>query len=346
MTRLRPWLKDSRRLIKQVGRRIRLLERPEQVQIDLTDRCNYRCPTCTKWRHRSAEGELSTAEWKGFIDSVARMSLTHRIVFTGGEPLLRDDLVELVAHCTGLGCSTVVVSNGSLLNAGKLEELDTAGLSYLMVSLNSLVAALHDESRGTEGSCDHLMGVVRAYGNPPLRLKLGIATILMAGNLDQATHLLEFVERNRLHGILFQACMDDLTHHPFRGGYSEPRGHARVADNPFLPADTDTSDRAIDRLLARQRRGAPILNPPSQLKAMKAYYRDPGHFTRIECLAGVTSLLVDPYGDVRICFGLDPIGNVRNHANPRKIWTSAAASTARKKASTCGRPCRIMNHIY
>jgi MoaA/NifB/PqqE/SkfB family radical SAM enzyme len=346
MIRLRLWRKDARRLIKQVGRRMPGLERPEQVQIDLTDRCNYRCPTCTKWHHRSAEGELSTAEWKGFIGNVAGMSLTHRIVFAGGEPLLRDDLSDLVAHCTGLGCSTVVLSNGSLLDTEKLRELDTAGLSYLMVSLNSLVPSLHDESRGTEGSWEHLMGVIRAYRNPPLRLKLGIATILMAGNLDQITDLVEFVERNRLHGILFQACMDDLTHHPFRGGYGEPRGDARVADNPFLPADTNTSDQAIDRLLAKQRGGAPILNPPSQLKAMKAYYRGPEDFTQLECLAGVTSFLVDPYGDVRICFGLDPIANVRGHADPLKIWTSAAASAARKKASACGRPCRIMNHIY
>lgn len=346
MTRLRLWRKDARRLIKQVGRHIPKFERPEQVQIDLTERCNYRCPTCMKWHHRSAEGELSTEEWKGFFNNVARISLTHRIVFAGGEPLLRDDVAELVAHCTGLGCSTVVVSNGSLVNADKLKELDTAGLSYLMVSLNSLVASLHDESRGTEGSFDHLMGVIRAYGNPPLRLKLGIATVLMAGNLDQATHLVEFAERNRLHGILFQACMDDLVHQPFRGGHGEPRGDARFTDNPFLPADTDASDRTIDRLLGKQRKGAPILNPPSQLKAMKAYYRDPEHFTQIECLAGVTSYLVDPYGDVRVCFGLDPIANIRNHADPCRIWTSAAASAARKKASVCGRPCRIMNHIY
>jgi MoaA/NifB/PqqE/SkfB family radical SAM enzyme len=346
MTRLRLWRKDARRLIKQVGRRIPGLNRPEQVQIDLTDRCNYRCPTCTKWHHRSAEGELSTAEWKGFFNNVARISLTHRIVFAGGEPLLRDDLTDLLAHCTGLGCSTAVVSNGSLLDSEKLRELDSAGLSYLMVSLNSLVASLHDESRGTEGSWEHLMGVIRAYRNSPLRLKLGIATILMAGNLDQAADLVEFVERNRLHGILFQACMDNLTHHPSRGGYGESRADGRVADNPFLAADTDTSDQAIDRLLARQRGGAPILNPPSQLKAMKAYYHGPESFTQLECLAGVTSFLVDPYGNVRICFGLDPIANVHNHADPRKIWTSAAASAARKKASACRRPCRIMNHIY
>jgi MoaA/NifB/PqqE/SkfB family radical SAM enzyme len=346
MTLVGLWRKDARRLIKQAGRHIPGFDRPQQVQVELTDRCNYRCPTCTKWHQRSAEGELSTTDWKSFFNNVARMSLTRRVVFAGGEPLLRDDLAELVTHCAGLGCTTVVISNGSLLYAGKLRELDTAGLSYLMVSLNSLVASVHDESRGTEGSCDHLMSVIQAHRNPPLRLKLGIATILMAGNLDHAIDLVEFVERNGLHGILFQACVDELTHHPFRAESREPRADLHPVDNPFLPADPGAVDALVDRLLARQRGGAPILNPPSQLKAMKAYYRDPVRFTEIECLAGVTSFLVDPYGDVRICFGLDPIANVRNHANPRKIWTSAAASEARKKAAQCGRPCRIMNHIY
>jgi len=346
MTRLRLWLRDARRLVKEVCRHLPGLKRPEQVQIDITDRCNYRCPTCTKWHQRSAEGELSTAEWKGFFDNAARMSLTRRIVFAGGEPLLRDDLAELVAHCHGLGYSTVVISNGSLLDAARLHSLDGAGLSYLMVSLNSLEPAIHDGTRGVEGSCDHILEVIRTYCSGPRRVKLGIATVLMAANLGGIMDLLDFVKQHRLHGFLIQACMDDLAHHPFRGEPSGVRGAEWFAANQLLPSGADAVDRVIDRLLARQRSDAPVLNPPSQLQAMKTYFHAPRDYTEIDCLAGVTSFLVDPYGDVRICFGLDAFANVLDCGDPRAIWTCTAANEARKRAAACQRPCRIMNHIY
>jgi sulfatase maturation enzyme AslB (radical SAM superfamily) len=146
--------KDIRRLAKVTLSYAPFSIRPEQIQIDITDRCNYRCPTCTKWLQKSAEHELTTEQWKNFLTRSARLPFSGRVVFAAGEPLLRPDLIELIQHATDLHLGTVVITNGSLLNESRLRALQDAGLNYLMVSLNGLDASVHDSSRETVGGFD------------------------------------------------------------------------------------------------------------------------------------------------------------------------------------------------
>lgn len=101
----------------------------------------------------------------------------------------------------------------------------------------------------------------------------------------------------------------------------------------------------LDGLLLRQRQGAQILNAPSQLKAMQTYYQNPMQYHSIPCTAGITSFLVDAYGNVRLCFTFEPIGNIRAR-DPHSIWKSTTAMELRRRISQCRSACRIMNHIY
>jgi MoaA/NifB/PqqE/SkfB family radical SAM enzyme len=112
-----------------------------------------------------------------------------------------------------------------------------------------------------------------------------------------------------------------------------------------IHAEPTRMDEVIDELLVRQRRGMRILNAPSQLKAMKAYFSTPAHYRGITCAAGLTSFLVDAYGDVRLCFSLPPVGNVQSGL-PSDIWKSPQAAEVRRSIARCNLPCRIMNHIY
>jgi MoaA/NifB/PqqE/SkfB family radical SAM enzyme len=343
MTLLRRWRGDARRRFKEVLRRG--IRRPEQVLVELTDRCNYRCPSCSKWRRSPADDELTTAEWAAFLGRAARMTLASRVVFAGGEPLLREDLAALVACCAEQGCETVVITNGSLLDEKALHRLEDAGLTHLMVSLNSLDESAHDRSRGVEGSFAAIMELLRIHTSAPRTTVLGLATILMADNAGHVEDLVDLVDAQGLHGILLQACVGDALHRPSGDGRpEEPEAWSRVG--PRMEVDPPALDALIDRLLTRQRKGSAILNPPSQLRAMKAYYRDPGRYAGIPCLAGVTSLMVAPRGDVRICFSLPPVANVRDAIDPRALWTSRSVRGARDAARRCPRPCRIMNHVY
>lgn len=338
-------LKNLQRRAKTTSRLLPCTFKPVQILIDITDRCNYRCPTCTKWLQTSDSGELSAQQWKTFLEQSVSLTFTRRIVFAGGEPFLRPDLIELVSFAAQRNFSTVVISNGSLISMRELDDLQKAGLDYLMISLNSLNAEVHDESRGVPGSCDHIVRLLRSHSMSENNLSVGIAAIIMQSNLEQIPQLVDFVTKHKLHGILFQAYVDNAVHHPFKNGFEAFRTAEWYKTDKNTIRDFDQLDRIIDQLLDSQERGAPILNPSSQLCDMKSFYRNPATYSDIPCTAGITSFLVDAYGDVRFCYGSATLGNILDQ-KPAALWKTPAAQQLRKQIRNCVRSCRIMNHIY
>jgi MoaA/NifB/PqqE/SkfB family radical SAM enzyme len=338
---IRLTMKQFRRPAKVALLRAPFVVPPEQIQIDITDRCNYRCPTCSKWLQKSAENELTCRQWQEFLTRSAPLPFSGRVVFSGGEPLLRPDVVDLVGHAARLGLKPVLVTNGSLLTEEKISSLQDAGLDYLMVSMNALEAKVHDSTRNAEGSFDRITEAIEKYLSIKGAMSMGITSILMEENRDQIVPLVEFATRSGLHGILFQALMDSRVHAPFRAS----TGDDSLPGTDGIHPEPNRMDEVIDELLLRQRRGFRILNAPSQLKAMKAFFRTPQNYHGVACAAGLTSFLVDAYGDVRLCFSLPPIGNIRS-GHPADIWKSPQAAEVRRCISRCSLPCRIMNHIY
>ncbi len=346
VSRARLILKDLRHLKKVALTYMPFTLNPEQLQVIITDRCNYRCPTCSKWHEQKAEGELATKQWKVFFTEAASLPSSKRVVFGGGEPLLRSDVVELVGHVATLGLNSVMGTNGSLLDQLKLRELQDEGLDYLMVSLNALDSDVHDQTRGANNSFQQVMETLDSYNACRKTMKLGIATIIMECNLHHILRLVDFVTERKLHGIIFQAYMADSIHRPFRWENNPVRDITWDKGNPYAIKNYEQLDEIVDALLLRQRKGAQILNPPSQLRAMKAYYRDPAaRYHERRCTAGVTSFLVDPYGNVRICFLSDPIGNISTQ-KPLEIWRSPNAAEIRRQILQCRDSCRIMNRNY
>lgn len=116
---------------------------PYRMDLALTYRCNNNCSHCYNARSRQYP-ELSTAEWKRVIDLLWQLGIPH-IVFTGGEPTLRDDLPELIAHAEGLGQITGINTNGRRLkDPAFLQSLVQAGLDHIQITLESHDAAIHN----------------------------------------------------------------------------------------------------------------------------------------------------------------------------------------------------------
>ena len=141
------------------------LNPPFLVALNLTRRCNLNCAHCyldAGMRESDNTGELTTAEVRGLLDDIAALSDETMVVFTGGEPLLRTDLTELVAHAAGLGLMAVLGSNGMGLNDRRAAALKAAGLMGVGISLDSLDATRHDTFRGLPGSWTQAMAAFDA----------------------------------------------------------------------------------------------------------------------------------------------------------------------------------------
>jgi radical SAM protein with 4Fe4S-binding SPASM domain len=119
------------------GIRQRRQERPVVVW-NATKRCNLACVHCYAGAETErAPGELSTAEAKGLLDDLADYGVPV-VLFSGGEPLVREDLVELVAYADGVGLRPVLSTNGTLVTEERARELKEAGLAYAGVSVDLL----------------------------------------------------------------------------------------------------------------------------------------------------------------------------------------------------------------
>ncbi|MFB6301242.1 MAG: TIGR04347 family pseudo-SAM/SPASM protein [Haloferacaceae archaeon] len=128
-------------------------QRRPVVVWNTTKQCNLRCEHCYAAATREpAPGELSTAEGKGLLDDLAAYDVPV-VLFSGGEPLARDDLVDLIGYAADRGVRPVLSTNGTLLTPERAAALRDAGLAYAGVSVDGL-RERNDAFRGREGAFD------------------------------------------------------------------------------------------------------------------------------------------------------------------------------------------------
>lgn len=118
---------------------------------NMTRRCNLKCVHCyAQAVDPNGTDEISTSQAKTIIDDLAQFGAPV-MLFSGGEPLVRKDLVELAHYSVGKGMRAVISTNGTLITKSKAKELKEVGLSYVGISLDG-GEETHDKFRGTKGA--------------------------------------------------------------------------------------------------------------------------------------------------------------------------------------------------
>ncbi|MEM5318136.1 pyrroloquinoline quinone biosynthesis protein PqqE [Paraburkholderia sp. JHI869] len=145
-----------------------LLPKPLWLLAELTYRCPLHCAFCYNPVDFARHGEeLDTEAWRATI-SAARELGAAQIGFSGGEPLLRDDLETLVAHARQLGFYTNLITSGIGLNVERIERLKAAGLDHIQVSMQDSTRELNDflTSTRTFELKRNVARLVKAHGYP------------------------------------------------------------------------------------------------------------------------------------------------------------------------------------
>jgi radical SAM protein with 4Fe4S-binding SPASM domain len=174
----------------------RLWTAPPRMDLALTYTCNNNCYFCYTGGPRKMK-ELSTADWRKVIDELWENGIP-QIVFTGGEPTLRDDLVELVEHSKEF--VTGLVTNGRKL-ASLAKDLNRAELDYVQVSLESHLPQVHDKMVGLDGAWKETReGITEALKN---NLAVITNTTLTRDNL---TLFPDLIQAGSELGLKMMAC--------------------------------------------------------------------------------------------------------------------------------------------
>ncbi len=121
---------------------------------EVTRSCNLACKHCRGEAITEAyPGELSTVEAKALIDTFPEVG-EPIIIFTGGEPMMRPDVYELIRYATDKGLRCVFSPNGTLITAETAQKICEAGIKRCSISLDGPDAASHDDFRGVPGAFD------------------------------------------------------------------------------------------------------------------------------------------------------------------------------------------------
>lgn len=139
--------------------------RPYALLAELTYRCPLHCPYCSNPTKGPAGGDLTTAEWQRVVREAAALGVMH-VGFSGGEPLLRRDLADLVSGARGAGLYTNLITSAVGLDEGRARELRAAGLDSVQISFQSDEAGTADAIAGARAHDLKLAAVehVRASG--------------------------------------------------------------------------------------------------------------------------------------------------------------------------------------
>lgn len=166
---------------------------PLLVFYELTQACDLVCQHCRACAQplRHPE-ELSSSEARQLIDQLTQFPKTPLLVFTGGDPLKRPDLFDLIAHARSRGVAVAVTPSATpLVTRQVLERFHDLGVGRLAVSLDGIDAATHDAFRGWRGSYDLTMRIM--HDAREVGLPLQVNTTISRINVGQVQPLLDLL---------------------------------------------------------------------------------------------------------------------------------------------------------
>ncbi len=167
---------------------------------NITRACNLNCVHCyARAVHHSEENELSTQEGFTLLDDLAAFGVPV-ILFSGGEPLVRPDLIELANHAVGKGMRAVISTNGTLIDKKKAMEFKKVGISYVGISLDGL-EKVNDHFRGMDGAFKMaLKGIDNCL---EAGIKVGLRFTINQPNASQVPGIFNLMEEREIERICF-----------------------------------------------------------------------------------------------------------------------------------------------
>ncbi len=167
---------------------------------NITRACNLKCMHCyAKATLKSAEKEISTSQAKAILDDLAGFGAPV-VLFSGGEPLARNDLTELASYAVGKGMRAVISTNGTLITKEKAAELKQIGLSYVGVSLDGM-EEVNDRFRKKKGAFRAALAGIE--NSLEAGLKVGLRFTISKLNRDQVSPIFDLLEKLEIPRVCF-----------------------------------------------------------------------------------------------------------------------------------------------
>ncbi len=299
--------------------------RPIQIYSLVNMRCNARCKMCVCWREKDPP-ELPASAWIAFLKGLKEFSGTYNVSFSGGEPLVKKDMFEILDFCKREHIISGVTTNGLLLKGDNIRKLIDSEVFNINISLDSMEDAVHDDLRGVPGllsklrtNMDELVEYRKSTGS---KVRIILKPMVCTETLPGLPKIAEYAKDLGLEGVNFQPVFD----------WSEESKEMSKVDRTLL-------NEVIERLIEMKKSGYPILNSDASMRQWIEYFDGTlaGHTG--PCVVSLRSLSVAQDGTIRLCGFVDAnIGNITD-GHIRDIWYLPETRKIRRALIGCQKAC-------
>ncbi len=298
--------------------------KPYLVSWNLTKRCNLLCPHCYIDSDSAIKGtlnnsELTTDEAKSVIDELYSLNNNMMLILSGGEPMLRDDVFEIIEYASDAGFITVLGTNGTLLTREKIDLLRDAGLKGMGVSIDSPDSHNHDRFRGLDGAWDMSISALGTAHDSGIETQMDVT--LTDENIGEIDNFIELGSSLSVKAVnfFFLVCT----------GRAVRTDISSVSYESALRRIAELSSKE-KRLMVRAR-CAPHIH--------RLLYEDgvPVAEGTRGCLAGRQYIRIDPEGNITPCPYMSlSLGNIRE-SSLSDIWENASSLKLLQEGKYSGR---------
>lgn len=277
---------------------------PFLISWNLTKRCNLRCEHCylDASELESDKGELSTAEALKVMDEISSLAPGAMLILTGGEPLTRNDLFDLVGYATEKGLSVVLGTNGTLLTDEVVSKLKDKGVKGVGLSIDSLSPSSHDTFRGLNGAWERTVSGIEALNRHGIEFQIQLS--VTKNNHSEVEDIVKFAYQKgaKAMNVFFLVCtgrgqeMTDIT----------PQQYEKV-----LIQLADLDREYAGKMMVRGRCAPHFLRVVHQRDPESPVMKG----ATSGCIAGTHYFRITPEGDMTPCPYMPTVaGNVRKQS--------------------------------
>jgi radical SAM protein len=250
---------------------------PFTIAWEITRACAYACVHCrADAQHKRDSRELSTAEAKTLIDRLAAFGNQPILIFTGGDPMMRPDLFELIAYATerGLRCSLTPTAT-ALPTRERLEKVREAGIRRIALSLDAPRPDIHDHFRQVPGSWQRTLDIL--HRAQEVGLSVQVNTTVSKHNVDILHEMIPFIQE--VNAVQWSVFFLVPTGRAQLENMISPEQHEKVFNwlydlSQSAPFDIKSTAAPMYRRVAIQRKRAEASGTPVTFQGAGFQYAD------------------------------------------------------------------------
>ncbi len=308
---------------------------PEAIQISLTYRCNLRCRMCSIAGLLPEAEELSTAKILHVIDEAKKYKIKE-ILFTGGEPFLREDIFEICKYVYNKGLQSIITTNGVMIDESLAKDVINSRISHIHFSLDGLEET-NDFFRG-EGVFRKVINAINILTNKKKRgssLSIGIACTVMDNNVDQLSEIVKLADNLGVDVVNFQPLINDNANFLNRN----------IPEFWVQERNICVLEEEIAKIREYKPKYVSIYEEP-RLELLIKYYKKTLTRKDWACFGGFKTVFICFEKNIPLVYSCHGICGNLDTVSLRKAWTSKEAYRLRLHSKKCNNLCMQSCYSY